>query len=98
MLKTGSYVCICDISAMDDLITDCMTSGVKLARLQQGLLYGTREVAIAAMSIKAIKDVRMTSDSGDGLSCSSDEGTERYWSEGLSLFGFVVNDNQLTLG
>ena len=83
---------------MDDLITDCITSGVNLTRLQHGVLYGTREVAIAAMSFSAIKDVRMTSDSGDGLSCSSDEVFERKWSEGLSLFGFVVMDNQLTLG
>ena len=83
---------------MDDLITDCIASGVKLTRLQHGLLYGTREVAIEAMSCKTIKDVRMTSDSGDGLSCSSDEVVERQWSEGLSLFGFVINDNQLRLG
>jgi len=40
----------------------------------------------------------MTSDSGGGLSRSSDEVAERQWSEGLSLFGFVVNDNQLLLG
>jgi hypothetical protein len=75
---------------MDDLITDCITSGVNLTRLQQGVLYGTREVAIAEMSISAIKDVRMTSDSGDGLSYSSDEVFERRWSEGLSLFGLVL--------
>ena len=58
---------------MGVLITDCITSGVKLARHQHGLLYGTREIAIAAMSLSTIKDVRMTSDSGDGLSCSSGE-------------------------
>lgn len=98
MLKTGSYVYICDPSAIDDLITDCITSGVKLARLQHGLLYGTREITIGEMSFKTIEDVRMTSDSGDGLSCSSEEVFERRWSEGLSLFGFVINDNQLTLG
>ena len=79
---------------MDDLITDCITSGVKLARHQHGLLYGTREVAIEEMSFETIKDVRMTSDSGGGLSRSSVELVERQWSEGLSLFGFVVNDNQ----
>ena len=79
---------------MDVLITDCITSGVKLTRIQHGLLYGTREVAIAEMSYKTIEDVRMTSDSGDGLSCSSDEVVESQWSEGLSLFGFVINDNQ----
>ena len=83
---------------MEVLITDCITSGVKLAGLQQGLLYGTREIAIAAMSYETIAGVRMTSGSGDGLSCSSDEAFERRWSEGLSLFGFVVNDNQLILG
>jgi hypothetical protein len=83
---------------MDDLITDCTTSGVKLARLQQGLLYGTREIAIAAMSYSTIVGLRMKPDSGDGLSCSSDEVVERQWSKGLSLFGFIVNDNQLTLG
>lgn len=79
---------------MGDLITDCITSGVKLARHQYGLLYGTREIAIGAMSCETIKDVGMTSDSGDGLSCSSEESLERGRSEGLSLFGFVVTDNQ----
>ena len=79
---------------MDDLITDCITSGVKLAGHQQGLLYGTREVAIVEMSFMTIAGVRMTPDSGDGLSCSSEEVVERQWSKGLSLFGFVVNDNQ----
>lgn len=83
---------------MDDLTTDCATSGVKLAGLQHGLLYGTREIAIEEMSCKAIEDVRMASDSGGGLSCISEEVFERRWSEGLSLFGFVVIDNQLTLG
>ena len=83
---------------MDDLIADCITSGVKLTRLQYGLLYGTREIAIEEMSCKTIKDVRMTSDSGDGLSCSSEEVFERRWSEGLSLFSFVIIDNQLRLG
>ena len=83
---------------MGVLISDCITSGVKLARHQHGLLYGTREVAIAGMSIRTIEDVRMTSDSGGGLSCNNDEVAERQWSEGLSLFGFVVNDNQLLLG
>jgi hypothetical protein len=76
---------------MDDLITDCITSGVKLAGRQHGLLYGTREVAIEEMSMTTIEDVRMTSDSGDGLSCSSDEVFKRRWSEGLSLFGFIDN-------
>ena len=79
---------------MDDLITDCITSGVKLAVRQHGLLYGTREVAIEEMSITTIKDVWMTSDSGDGLSCSSEDVVERQRSKGLSLFGFVINDNQ----
>lgn len=98
MLKTGSYVCICEKSAMGGLISDCTTSGVKLTRFQQGVLYGTREVAIVEMSCKTIKDVRKTSDSGDGLSCSSDEFFERKRSEGLSLFGLVIMDNQLILG
>jgi hypothetical protein len=66
--------------------------------LQYRLLYETREVAIAAMSYGIMAGVRMTPDSGDGLSCSSEEVSERRWSEGLSLFGFMVNDNQLTLG
>jgi hypothetical protein len=79
---------------MGDLISDYITSGVKLAGLQHGLLYGTREVAIVVMSSSTIADVRMTSDSGDGLSCSSVEVAERQWSEGLSLFGFYSNDNQ----
>ena len=83
---------------MDDLIADCTTSGVKLAGLQHGLLYGTREVAIVMMSCETIMEIRMIPDSGDGLSCSSDEVFERRWSEGLSLFGFVINDNQLILG
>jgi len=36
----------------------------------------------------------MTPDGGGGLSRSSDEVTERYWSKGLSLFGFYSDDNQ----
>jgi len=83
---------------MGVLISDCITSGVKLTGRQHGLLYGTREVAIVEMSFIAITGVRMTPDSGDGLSRSSDEVVERQWSKGLSLFGFVVNANQLTLG
>jgi hypothetical protein len=78
---------------MGDLISDCIASGVKLAGLQHGLLYGTREVAIAGMSLITMPGVRMTPDSGDGLSCSSDEVVERQWSKGLSLFGFLVNAN-----
>jgi len=80
-------------SAMGDLISDCIASGVKLAGHQHGLLYGTREVAIAGTSLTTIPGVRMTPDGGDGLSCSSEEDTERYWSKGLSLFGFIINDN-----
>lgn len=83
---------------MGDLISDCITSGVKLAGLQHGLLYGTREIAIAVMSLATIADVRMTSDSGDGLSCSSDEVVERQRSKGLSLFSFMIIDNQLKQG
>ena len=83
---------------MGVLISDCIASGVKLTRLQHGLLYGTREVAIGGMSLMTITGVRMTPDSGDGLSCSSDEVVERQWSKGLSLFGFVVNANQFMLG
>ena len=79
---------------MGVLITDCITSGVKLTGHQHGLFYGTREIAIEEMSRQTIKDVRMTSDSGGGLSCSSEEVFERRRSEGLSLFGFIVNDNQ----
>ena len=78
---------------MGVLISDCITSGVKLAGHQHGLLYGTREIAIAAMSYPTIADIRTISDSGDGLSCSSDEVVERQWSQGLSLFGFVIIDN-----
>jgi len=83
---------------MDDLISDCITSGVKLTGRQHRLLYGTREVAIAGMSFITITGVRMTPDSGGGLSRSSDEVVERQWSEGLSLFSFVVNANQCKLG
>ena len=83
---------------MGVLISDCITSGVKLAGLQHGLLYGTREVAIVEMSLTTITGVRMTPDSGDGLSRSSDEVVERQRSKGLSLFGFVVNANQFMLG
>jgi len=83
---------------MGDLITDCITSGVKLAGRQHGLLYGTREVAIVAMSYLTIADLRMRSDSGDGLGCSSEEVVERRWSEGPSLFSFVVADNQSKSG
>ena len=82
---------------MGDLINDCITSGVKLAGLQHVLLYGTREVAIVMMSSKAIVRVRITRDSGDGLSCSSEEFFERRWSEGLSLFSFIVIDTQSKL-
>ena len=35
---------------MDDLIADCITSGVKLAGHQYWLLYGTREVATVLVS------------------------------------------------
>ena len=80
---------------MGVLISDCITSGVKLAGLQHGLLYGTREVAIVEMSFRTITGVRMTPDSGDGLSRSSEEVVESQRSEGLSLFGFVVNANHL---
>ena len=83
---------------MGVLISDCITSGVKLAGLQHGLLYGTREVAIVGMSLTTITGVRMTPDSGGGLSRSSDEIVERQRSKGLSLFGFVVNANQFMLG
>ena len=83
---------------MGVLISDCITSGVKLAGLQHGLLDGTREVAIVMMSGKTITGIRMIPDSGDGLSCSSHEVVERQRSKGLSLFGFIVNANQLTLG
>ena len=83
---------------MGVLISDCITSGVKLAGLRHGLLYGTREIAIVVVSYHAIADVRMTSDSGDGLSRSSVEVVERQWSKGLSLFGFAVNANQFKLG
>jgi hypothetical protein len=47
MLKTDRYDAGCELSAMDALITDCITSGVKLTGLWYRLLYGTREVAIA---------------------------------------------------
>jgi hypothetical protein len=80
---------------MDDLISDCTASGVKLTGRQHGLLYGTREVAIVGMSFTTITGVWMTPDTGDGLSCSSDEVVERQWSKGLSLFGSVVNANHL---
>jgi hypothetical protein len=56
---------------MGDLITDCITSGVKVAGRLHGLLYGTREVVIAAVGVQSIAVQRMRSDNGDGLSCSS---------------------------
>jgi hypothetical protein len=83
---------------MGVLISDCIASGVKLTGPQQGLLYGTREVAIVGMSLITIPGVRMIPDSGGGLSRSSNEIVERQWSKGLSLFGFLVNANQLILG
>lgn len=83
---------------MGVLISDCITSGVKLAGPQHGLLYGTREIAIAAMSYPTVAGIRMIPDSGDGLSCSSDEVVERQWSEGLSLFGLVIIDNLFEKG
>lgn len=83
---------------MGVLITDCTTSGVKLTGHQHGLLYGTREIAVAAMSNPTIAGVRMTPDSGAGLSRSSDEVVEKQWSQGLSLFGFIIIDNQSDLG
>jgi len=83
---------------MGVLISDCITSGVKLTGPQQGLLYGTREVVIVGMSLMTITGVRMTPDSGGGLSRSSVEVVERQWSKGLSLFGFAVNANQFKLG
>ncbi len=76
------------------MIADCITSGVKLAGRQHGLLYGTREVAIVEMSRKNITGIRMIPDSGGGLSRSSEESIESYRSEGLSLFGFYSDDNQ----
>ena len=80
---------------MGVLISDCITSGVKLTGLQHGLLYGTREVAIVEMSLTTITGVRMTPDSGGGLSRSSDEIVERQRSKGLSMFGFgSIIDNQ----
>jgi hypothetical protein len=69
-----------------------------MAGRQHGLLCGTREVVIAEMSCKAIEGLRMRPDSGDGLGCSSIEGSEREWSERLGLFSFVVIDNQSKLG
>jgi hypothetical protein len=83
---------------MDDLISDCITSGVKLAGLQHRLLYGTREVAIAAMSYATIARLRMKRDSGDGLSCSSDEVFERNGAKDLACFSFMIIDNQFHLG
>lgn len=45
-VKTGQLR-LCPLpSAADALITGCITSGVKLARLQYRRLYGTREVAL----------------------------------------------------
>ena len=57
MLKAGNYVVPIE-SAMGDLISDCITSGVKLARHHYGLLYGTREVAIVIMK-KTIMHARI---------------------------------------
>ena len=81
-------------SARGDLISAGIPSGVKRARLQHRLLYGTREVAIVSVSVRTIDRVRITRDSSDGLSSSNEEVAERQWSEGLSLFGFIIFDNQ----
>lgn len=64
-------------SATGDLISGGIPSGVKRARLQHRLLYGTREVAIVSVSVRAIERVGITRDSSDGLSCSSAEVVER---------------------
>ncbi len=81
-------------SAKDDLITVGITSGAKLARTQHRLLYGTREVAIDVMSCENHQHRRILWGSSDGLSYSSDEVSEREWSEELSLFCFCSSDNQ----
>jgi hypothetical protein len=46
VLKVVVYVCDYDKikSAMGVLFSDCIALGVKQARTQHGLLYGTREV------------------------------------------------------
>lgn len=46
------------------------------------------------MMSSTIVRVRITRDSGGGLSRSSNEVAERQWSEGLSLFDFLQSDNQ----
>jgi hypothetical protein len=54
VLKTGGYVCACENpemsgSVVENLITDYIASGVKLAAKDNSRrLYGTREVTIAS--------------------------------------------------
>jgi hypothetical protein len=47
MSKAISYVCSCDKSVMDDLITDYTAFGVKEAGTSYRVLYGTGEADIA---------------------------------------------------
>lgn len=97
MLKTGSYVCTCETlnrkgSAVSDLIIDCITSGVKSAAKQRQAFVWNKRSRHSDCKRQTVQ--RMTRYDGDGLSRSSDEAAERWWSEGLSLFGFKVNDKQ----
>jgi|JI61114DRNA_FD_contig_21_4634555_length_689_multi_11_in_0_out_0_2 hypothetical protein len=63
---------------MGDLISDCITSGVKLAiHQQQAFVWNKRSRYRYDEFEKTIVGVRITSDSGDGLSCSSEEVAER---------------------
>ena len=54
-----------------------MTSGAKLTGRQYRVLYGTREVAGELLTEKGVSSTRIVRASGDGLSRSSDEVTER---------------------
>lgn len=51
MSKAGSYGCV-RYKCKGNLITDYMTSGIKLAGRQYRVLYGTREVDAALLTTK----------------------------------------------
>jgi len=52
MSKAISYVCSCDKSVIDDLITDYTAFGVKGAGTSYRVLYGTGEIDIALQNAK----------------------------------------------
>ncbi len=74
MLKAGGYVSACYTSMTRNLFSGHITSGVKLAGMHLGRLYGTREVAIVLLTLKkGSRRIRIIRDSGGGLNRSSVE-------------------------